>query len=67
VTRLGKESRGDLHVHIDVTTPTKLTEAQEDLLRQLAELRGETRPTGRLSTTAGGGMFGKIKDRFAGR
>ncbi len=68
VTRLGKESRGDLHVHIDVTTPTKLSEAQEDLLRQLAELRGETRPTGRMTTSAGGGgMFGKIKDRFAGR
>lgn len=70
VTRLGKETRGDLHVHVDVQTPTRLTEAQENLLRQFAESRGETRPTGRLATTgngAGGGMFGKLKDRFAGR
>ncbi|GAB4064582.1 molecular chaperone DnaJ [Angustibacter speluncae] len=67
VTGLRSGSRGDLHVHVDVTTPTKLDERQEELLRELASLRGETRPSGRLASTHGGGVFGKLKDRFAGR
>ncbi len=66
VTRLRSGSRGDLHVHVDVQVPTRLDEQQEDLLRQLAELRGETRPTGRMAS-AHGGVFGKLKDRFVGR
>ena len=33
--------RGDLHVHVVVDTPTELSKAQEDLLRQLAAERGE--------------------------
>ncbi|MFV0458524.1 MAG: molecular chaperone DnaJ [Actinomycetales bacterium] len=66
VARLGRQSRGDLMVHIDVVTPTRLTGQQEDLLRQLAELRGETRSGGRLAATSSG-MFGKWKDRFSGR
>lgn len=33
--------RGDLLVEIAVETPTELTEEQEELLRRLAELRGE--------------------------
>jgi len=33
--------RGDLLVHVVVDTPTALTKAQEDLLRQLAAERGE--------------------------
>lgn len=66
VTHLGRQSRGDLIVHIDVQTPTRLTEQQEGLLRQLAELRGEERPSGRLSASHSG-VFGKWKDRFAGR
>ncbi len=66
VTRLRSGSRGDLHVHVDVQVPTRLDEQQEELLRQLAELRGETRPTGRMAS-AHGGVFGKLKDRFVGR
>ncbi len=66
VSRLGRNSRGDLLVHIDVVTPSKLTEQQEDLLRQLAELRGETRSGGKLAASHSG-VFGKWKDRFAGR
>jgi molecular chaperone DnaJ len=34
--------RGDLHVHVVVDTPTGLTKAQEELLRQLAAARGDT-------------------------
>ena len=33
--------RGDLRVHIIVETPTDLDAEQEELLRRLAELRGE--------------------------
>jgi molecular chaperone DnaJ len=41
VTHLRGYGRGDLKVHLQVETPTKLDPAQEDLLRQLAKLRGE--------------------------
>ncbi|MHB8439038.1 MAG: molecular chaperone DnaJ [Acidimicrobiales bacterium] len=34
-------TRGDLHVHVVVDTPTGLTKAQEELLRRLAAERGE--------------------------
>jgi molecular chaperone DnaJ len=34
--------RGDLVVEVVVETPTGLDEAQEELLRSLAEARGET-------------------------
>ena len=58
--------RGDLHVHVQVVTPTRLDEEQEALLRQLAELRGEDMP---VSTRAhgGGGLFSKMRDAFNGR
>ena len=36
-------SRGDLIVEVKVLTPTKLTDEQKDLLKKLAELRGEER------------------------
>ena len=39
--RLGQSGKGDLHVRLHVWTPERLTEAQEQLLRQLAEIEGE--------------------------
>lgn len=47
VTRLGRRVRGDLHVVVGVTVPESLTSDEEALLRQWAELRGEStqRPT----------------------
>lgn len=41
VTALRGMGRGDLKVHLKVQTPTKLTDKQRDLLRLLAEERGE--------------------------
>ena len=41
VIRLGRRSRGDLHVVVAVEVPTDLTAEEEDLLRRLSELRGE--------------------------
>lgn len=66
VTHLRGTGRGDLLAHATVQTPTKLTAAQEDVLRQLAVLRGEERPEGRL-TLASQGLFGKLRDAFLGK
>jgi molecular chaperone DnaJ len=41
VPHLGGRGRGDLVVHVVVDTPTGLTRDQEELLRRLAEERGE--------------------------
>ena len=41
VTHLRGRGRGDLHVHIQVETPSELTEREVELLSELAELRGE--------------------------
>jgi molecular chaperone DnaJ len=66
VTHLRGGGRGDLIVHLSVITPTKLDEAQEELLRQFAVLRGEERPAGRMAP-AHSSVFSKLRDRFAGR
>jgi molecular chaperone DnaJ len=58
--------RGDLIVSIAVETPTKLDPAQEELLRQLATLRGEEQPEGQLRAAAKG-VFGRFRDAFNGR
>jgi molecular chaperone DnaJ len=58
--------RGDLHIHVEVQVPTPLDEEQSDLLRRLAELRGEQRPEGRLAA-AHPGVFSKLRDKLSGR
>ena len=63
VPRLRSSARGDLHVHVEVRTPTKLDEAQERLLREFAALRNEEVAVG----SKGGGLFGKVRDAFGGR
>jgi molecular chaperone DnaJ len=60
VPRLRSATRGDLHVHVEVRTPTKLDDGQEKLLRDLAELRNEE-----VSVTGNrGGLFAKVRDAF---
>jgi molecular chaperone DnaJ len=66
VTHLRASGRGDLVVHIDVQTPTRLDEEQERLLRELAVRRGEERPEARLAP-AQGGLFSRLRDAFSGR
>ncbi len=63
VPRLRSSSRGDLHVHVEVRTPTKLDEAQEKLLRELAALRAEEVAVASTRT----GLFSKMRDAFGGR
>ena len=58
--------RGDLHVHIEVTVPTNLDDEQTELLRRLAALRGEEHPDARLAASHQG-VFGKLRDKLAGR
>jgi molecular chaperone DnaJ len=54
------DGRGDLHVHLDVEIPTKLDTKQTELLRQLAELRGEEQPE--LATNGrAGGLFSRLR------
>jgi molecular chaperone DnaJ len=63
VPRLRSTVRGDLHVHLDVRTPTKLDEQQEALVRQLADLRHEDVAVG----SNRGGLFSKVRDAWSGR
>ncbi len=63
VQHLRANGRGDLHVHLEVLTPTKLDPQQTELLRQLATIRDEEHPTG--SIKAGhSGLFSKIREAF---
>lgn len=66
VGRLRRSGRGDLHIHLDVQTPTDLDDEQRQLLERLAELRGETSPEGRLSQSQPG-FFQRMRDKFTGK
>jgi len=63
--RLRSAGRGDLHVHLSVQTPTKLDAQQEELLRQLADLRSESSMQVGQSQEPAGGLFSRIKDAFS--
>ncbi len=56
VPHLRGTGRGDLHVHLEVQVPTRLDTKQEDLLRDLAALRGEEHPG---VSGKGSGLFGR--------
>jgi molecular chaperone DnaJ len=64
--RLNSSGRGDLIVHVTVETPTKLEPEQEELLRQLAKLRGEEAPPGKFAPGQQG-FFSRLRDAFNGR
>ena len=61
--RLRGSGAGDLHVQLDVATPTKLDDEQRVLLEQFAELRGEERAEP-VTDHAKGGFFTRLKDAF---
>jgi molecular chaperone DnaJ len=58
VPRLQGRGRGDLRVIVDVQVPTKLTDAEADLLRKFAEGRGES------VAPAENKLFSRIKSAF---
>ncbi|WP_156757713.1 molecular chaperone DnaJ [Actinokineospora pegani] len=57
------DGRGDLHVHIEVEVPTRLDARQTELLRELAQLRGEDEHTLASANGRGGGLFSKFRGR----
>lgn len=59
VPRLHRRGRGDALVRVVVETPAALDDAQEALLRELAELRGEE------VAAAGAGWLKKIRSAFS--
>lgn len=72
VGHLRGEFRGDLHIHLEVKTPSGLDREQADLVHQLSRLRGEESIRPRLAGSsgaerAGAGVFSKLRDRFSGR
>ncbi len=66
VTHLRGHGRGDLVVHVAVQTPTRLDARQEQLLEELARLRGEDRPAGQF-TPGQQGFFSRLREAFNGR
>jgi molecular chaperone DnaJ len=66
VPRLRAGGRGQLGITLLVQTPMRIDDEQRELLRQLAELREETRPEVTVQKH-GRGVFGRLRDAFAGQ
>jgi molecular chaperone DnaJ len=64
VTHLRGGGRGDVIVHIDVQTPTRLDAEQEELLRKLAAARGEDGPEVGTVASARPTFFTRLRDAF---
>lgn len=64
VPHLRGVGRGDLVVHVEVSTPTRLDGEQEKLLRELARLRDEERP---IAAKSNGRLFSRMRDVFNAR
>lgn len=60
IPRLNGYGQGDLHIKVVVVTPTKLTEEQKELYRQLSSVTG-IKPSEEQK-----GFFDKVKDAFIG-
>jgi molecular chaperone DnaJ len=61
--------RGNLHAHVEVVVPSRLDTNDTELLRQLKEHRvrdaAEVKST--HATSAGGGLFNRLRETFTGR
>ncbi len=53
-------------IRVIVETPTRLDDRQADLLRELAVLRGEEKPTGQVSSQSKS-VFDRLRDAFGPR
>jgi molecular chaperone DnaJ len=56
-------NRGNIVVRVVVETPTRLDERQEELMRELAALRGEEQPSGQVEPHHKS-VFGRLRDAF---
>lgn len=63
IPHLRSQVRGDLVVTIDVETPARLDDRQTELLQELARLRHEEQPDGRIQQPHKG-VFGRLRDAF---
>ncbi|WP_040161194.1 molecular chaperone DnaJ [Nigerium massiliense] len=64
VPKLRGAGRGDLGVTLLVQTPKNLDHEQRELMRRLAELRGETRPEAHIDRPRKG-VFDRLKDALS--
>lgn len=64
IKHLNENGRGDLMIHVNVETPHRLDEQQEELLRSLAKLRGEERPPGKFAPGQQGFFSRLLRDVF---
>ncbi len=60
------DGRGDLFVHLDVVTPTRLDARQTEVLRELAALRDEEQAALAANGRAGS-LFSRLRDSLGGR
>lgn len=65
VPHLRGHGAGDLHIHLEVMTPTKLSDRQAALLKEFAELRDEVAAPASTDHDSGG-FFGRLRDAFTG-
>ncbi|SDR80810.1 molecular chaperone DnaJ [Nocardioides scoriae] len=63
IPHLRSQVRGDLVVTVEVETPGRLDDRQQELLRELARLRHEESPDGTISQPHKG-VFGRLRDAF---
>jgi molecular chaperone DnaJ len=63
VPHLRSQVRGDIVVTVEVETPVRLDDRQEELLRELASIRHEESPDGRIQTPHKS-VFGRLRDAF---
>lgn len=61
VTHLRGSGRGDLKIGVQITTPTKLSHKEQEIIKQFAGARKPTPPT---LTHFQQGLFQKLRDRF---
>ena len=64
MAKLRTGGRGDLHVHIRVEVPTKLSKNERELLQSLSELRQESPRVLKEPLENEGGFFGKFRETF---
>ena len=64
VTKLRGSGRGDLIVHVEVTTPGKLNKEQSDLLKKFAQLRNDQPNKVVVHTNEDQGFFSKVRNAF---
>jgi molecular chaperone DnaJ len=67
VPSLRGSGRGDIVVRVVVETPTRLDERQQELMRELAALRGEEQPSGDVAAPHGKSVFDRLRGAFGQR